>query len=231
MLSTPVFRRWKCWDFVSKRKETKWKQKLKYPCVFSSYTCFFFLLQRTQEKELEACWNPSFFCLSNTLNASDTLVQLVCFQRVKKVLLAGKQHQQLPAVQLSEERACFLLLGGDPMLVFQRAETIRVTSSHLLLKASYTQSRQLDSHYPCLLVRFSKKKESPPKVLQPLATWCNFPFSLFLLCFSDIILQMWPELILNLKFFASASVLLMLQMFLHGLSLNYSFYIFFSDWK
>lgn len=156
-----------------KKERNKTKQKLKYPCVFSSYTCFFFL-KRTQERELAACWSPSFFCLSNTLNASDTPVQLVCFQRVKKALLAGKQHQQLPAVQLSEERACFLLSEGEPMLVFQRAETIRVTSSHLLLKASCTQSRQLDSHYPCLLVRFSKKKESPQKFFnlwQPDATF------------------------------------------------------------
>lgn len=82
---------------------------------------------------------------------------------MKKALLAGKQHQQLPAIQLSEERADSLLLGEELILFFQRAEAIRVTA-HLLLKANYAQSRQLDSHYPWLLVRFSKKKESPQKV-------------------------------------------------------------------
>lgn len=54
-----------------------------------------------------------------------------------------------------------------------RAETIRVTSSQLLLKASYIQSRQLDPHYPWLLVRFFKEKWESPKVLQPRTAFGN----------------------------------------------------------
>lgn len=69
------------------------------------------------------------------------------------------------------------------MLVFQRAETIRVTSSHLLLKASYTQSRQFDSHYPCLLVRFSKKKESPQKFFNLWQSDATFHFHCFAMLF------------------------------------------------
>lgn len=130
---------------------------------FHHIPAVFFFLKECRKGNWWLAGVPFSCCLSTTLITSDTPVQLGCFQRVKKALLAGKQHQQLPAIQLSEERADFLPLGEEIMLFFQRAEAIRVTS-HLLLKASYAQSRQLDSHYPWLLVRFSKKKESPQKV-------------------------------------------------------------------